>query len=135
MGIMHRDVKPHNVMIDHEHRKVGGDSSRSGVSAGSRLFMLHRSPAAAAPYRLGFGRVLPPRTGVQREGGLPLLQRPRAPGGLSGDAGAFDFDCFSMCLSSFSFPLPFDSVQPHLAGVSIQQCEACQLELSNDLVI
>ncbi|CAO2623972.1 Casein kinase II subunit alpha [Lemmus lemmus] len=22
MGIMHRDVKPHNIMIDHEHRKV-----------------------------------------------------------------------------------------------------------------
>ncbi|XP_057275324.1 casein kinase II subunit alpha-like, partial [Pezoporus wallicus] len=22
MGVMHRDVKPHNVMIDHEHRKL-----------------------------------------------------------------------------------------------------------------
>lgn len=36
---MHRDVKPHNVMIDHEHRKVRCDSldqifqSNSGILA------------------------------------------------------------------------------------------------------
>lgn len=32
MGIMHRDVKPHNVMIDHEHRKVGDNYSQSVLS-------------------------------------------------------------------------------------------------------
>lgn len=34
MGIMHRDVKPHNVMIDHEHRKV------SQVDLGGFLLLL-----------------------------------------------------------------------------------------------
>ena len=34
MGIMHRDVKPHNVMIDHQLRKVGG-------AVNSPLFYLH----------------------------------------------------------------------------------------------
>jgi len=33
MGIMHRDVKPHNVMIDHDNRKV-----RSFVSRHSQDF-------------------------------------------------------------------------------------------------
>ena len=29
-GIMHRDVKPHNVMMDHEKRKVGVHRFQSG---------------------------------------------------------------------------------------------------------
>ena len=53
-GIMHRDVKPHNVMIDHEHRKVGLFLSSTGPSQKSTFII-------ATPYRLGFGRVLSPK--------------------------------------------------------------------------
>lgn len=31
-GIMHRDVKPHNVMIDHEKRKVSRRSVRAELT-------------------------------------------------------------------------------------------------------
>lgn len=42
MGIMHRDVKPHNVMIDHEHRKVvwGG----WGVGRGPAFLLANWDP-------------------------------------------------------------------------------------------
>uniref|UniRef100_A0A8C2CH20 non-specific serine/threonine protein kinase n=1 Tax=Cyprinus carpio TaxID=7962 RepID=A0A8C2CH20_CYPCA len=41
MGIMHRDVKPHNVMIDHEHRKMydyGLDMWSLGCMLASMIF-------------------------------------------------------------------------------------------------
>ncbi len=50
-GIMHRDVKPHNVMIDHEKREVRRANGRYGLSTDD----------TAPPDRLGTGRVLPIR--------------------------------------------------------------------------
>lgn len=39
----------------------------------------------ATPYRLGSGRVLPPISGVQRQSGVTILQRPGTPGRLPGN--------------------------------------------------
>jgi casein kinase II subunit alpha len=51
-GIMHRDVKPHNVMIDHDHRKVG----LLFFSMMEKFIFI-----IVATNRLGSGRVLPPK--------------------------------------------------------------------------
>ena len=45
-GIMHRDVKPHNVMIDHENRKVSNTNMQT---------VLRTNIILVATYRLGFG--------------------------------------------------------------------------------
>lgn len=75
MGIMHRDVKPHNVMIDHEHRKVLSLFFLSNFSSFSfdfshltKCFPLKKNTPflyLPAPLnRLGLGRVLPSKPGV-----------------------------------------------------------------------
>ena len=38
-GIMHRDVKPHNVMIDHEKRKVSPESCQIHCRADHRSYV------------------------------------------------------------------------------------------------
>ena len=62
---MHRDVKPHNVMIDHDRRTV---------ECLLHILSLVFTSCAASTYRLGFGRILPPEDGVQCTGRLALLQ-------------------------------------------------------------
>jgi hypothetical protein len=69
---MHRDVKPHNVMIDHEKRKVR-------VSVEWNLQTSANITLAAPINRLGFGRVLPQRHRVQCSRRVTLLQGPRTP--------------------------------------------------------
>lgn len=60
MGIMHRDVKPHNVMIDHEHRKVvWGGWGQGGVLLNFRLsfplsFNQWKAGASLEPFFLSF---------------------------------------------------------------------------------
>ena len=66
MGIMHRDVKPHNVMIDHENRRWENNILR--------ISRIHLTATQAATNRLGPGWVLPPWPGVQRQGCITILQ-------------------------------------------------------------
>jgi casein kinase II subunit alpha len=65
-GIMHRDVKPHNVMIDHEKRKVH-------LSVTWNFQTVANSIPTAAIDRLGSGRVLPQRHRIQCSRRITLL--------------------------------------------------------------
>lgn len=100
---MHRDVKPHNVMIDHEHRKVLSYmltiflmvTSAVVTKLGETLIAnyllcyivsfnflimyfekythLNFLKLPASSNRLGFGRILPPKPGIQCESGIQVL--------------------------------------------------------------
>lgn len=80
---MHRDVKPHNVMIDHEQRKVS-KASRFYLSFSATASDMHGGRLTsdcsycypAPTYRLGISRVLPPKYRIQRSSRIPLLQGP-----------------------------------------------------------
>lgn len=64
-GIMHRDVKPHNVMIDHDKKKV---------CLGPRCFVIAcPNVFLAASDRLGSCRILPQGHRVQRSGCVAIL--------------------------------------------------------------
>ena len=63
-GIMHRDVKPHNVMIDHEKRKVSTSCEVTDTSL----------PYLVATHRLGSCRILSSRDRIQRQSCLEIFQ-------------------------------------------------------------
>jgi len=64
-GIMHRDVIPHNVMIDHEHRKVCAPEMVCSAKPDCPLVALDR---------LGASGVLPPTNRIQCSRGIAILQ-------------------------------------------------------------
>lgn len=77
---MHRDVKPHNVMIDHEKRTVSSDRSiRSDVG-----FVTDMLPFIAASHRLGIGGILSSWHRVQCPSCFKILQGPGVVGGFPG---------------------------------------------------
>jgi casein kinase II subunit alpha len=72
-GIMHRDVKPHNVMIDHEHRKVRFLNLSSSQQFKEIAFS---GIIIASTNRLGFGRILPSQNRIQCSRRVALFQGP-----------------------------------------------------------
>ena len=73
-GVMHRDVKPHNVMIDHEKRKVRVCATPD----------MQKLTITATADRLGVGRVLSSRHRVQRPCSVTILQGARTIGRFPG---------------------------------------------------
>ncbi len=76
-GIMHRDVKPHNIMCDPAERKV-----RPLPISDSCTCSDVRRHFTASVNRLGSRRILSPRCGVQRPRSYPLLQVPGTASGF-----------------------------------------------------
>ena len=72
---MHRDVKPHNVMIDHEKRKVGYWNMSPEINHLRAIVTINR---------LGPGRILPSRHRIQRPSRIKVLQGARITSRLPG---------------------------------------------------